>query len=279
MNPKSEHPTKMTPTPSPGHYLVHIPKAEQAAYALARYGIKDLSALPDNWNPSSHHTCGRPITPQWGEPDLCEQYTTPDGVWIVEERDEGYVDPGTPTYERSPEGDMYINTTPPQLSIPPKMESPPKTESERVFDMAYDSFFGPEKPKKGKKTTNINRSEMWRFVQHLGVVKHVLQKRSDYRVAKSGIHSSLFRRPRGSMPGCRCPTENCFCLDKKDHPLHKTATAHYKKEANAARHKYRQVLQKYEVEDIKGLGISDDEALDAEEEVLARAHFERCDEF
>ena len=61
-----------------------VPKHQQSAYALERFNISDLSALPADWNPSTHYPCGRPITPSWPLKDRSE-YETDDGAWIIAE--------------------------------------------------------------------------------------------------------------------------------------------------------------------------------------------------
>jgi hypothetical protein len=61
-----------------------VQKKEQPAFALEKFGIADLSALPVDWNPSTHYThgCnGRPLTPS----PLFErsEHWTEEGAWIV----------------------------------------------------------------------------------------------------------------------------------------------------------------------------------------------------
>ena len=76
-----------------------VQKKEQPAFALEKFGIADLSALPVDWNPSTHYThgCnGRPLTPS----PLFErsEHWTEEGAWIVRTEDA----PAPPTPYSSP---------------------------------------------------------------------------------------------------------------------------------------------------------------------------------
>ena len=77
-----------------GENVVYVPKAEQASFARKKYGIKDLSAIPPDWNPSTHHHSSggfRPLTPTFNPLDPDDDndknnilYQTSDGsCWIV----------------------------------------------------------------------------------------------------------------------------------------------------------------------------------------------------
>ena len=59
-----------------------VPKHAQPAYALEHFKIPDLSALPSDWNPSTHYANGRPITPTFPHIDK-SVYETDDGAWLV----------------------------------------------------------------------------------------------------------------------------------------------------------------------------------------------------
>ena len=69
-----------------------VPKEEQAAYALKRYKIADLSVLPADWHSETHYPDGRPLTPTVKERP--ERLVTEDGAWLV--ADEPAVDCDTP---------------------------------------------------------------------------------------------------------------------------------------------------------------------------------------
>ena len=69
-----------------------VPREEQAAYALKRYKIADLSVLPADWHPETHYPDGRPLTPTVKERQ--GRLVTEDGAWLV--ADEPAVDCDTP---------------------------------------------------------------------------------------------------------------------------------------------------------------------------------------
>ena len=60
-----------------------VQKKEQAAYALEKFGIADLSALPADWNPSTHYVHGRPMNPQGLIAGEWSEHWTEGGAWIV----------------------------------------------------------------------------------------------------------------------------------------------------------------------------------------------------
>jgi hypothetical protein len=77
---------------------VHIvPKQDQPAFALEKFGIADLSALPADWNPGTHYSYGRPLTPSWPLRERSE-FWTEEGAWIVRTEDA----PAPPTPYSSP---------------------------------------------------------------------------------------------------------------------------------------------------------------------------------
>ena len=63
-----------------------VPKQEQPAFALEKYGIADLSTLPADWNPGTHYSYGRPLTPSW-PPRERSEFWTEEGAWIVRTED------------------------------------------------------------------------------------------------------------------------------------------------------------------------------------------------
>jgi len=71
-----------------GEEVIYVPKAEHAEFARKKYGIKDFSIVPPEWNPSTHYRGGdfRARTPVFNpieEEDAESKYETPDGCWIV----------------------------------------------------------------------------------------------------------------------------------------------------------------------------------------------------
>ena len=79
-----------------------VPKHEQAAYALEKFGIHDLSQLAEDWNPETHYTYGvfRPLTPGW-PPRERSEYETPEGAWIVSEPGPRPLPPTRPSSPRA----------------------------------------------------------------------------------------------------------------------------------------------------------------------------------
>ena len=73
-----------------GEEVIYVPKAEHAEFARKKYGIKDFSIVPPEWNPSTHYRGGdfRPRTPAYNpmkqeDEDEESKYETPDGCWVV----------------------------------------------------------------------------------------------------------------------------------------------------------------------------------------------------
>ena len=68
-----------------GEEVIYVPKAEQAAFARKKYGIKDLSIIPPTWNPSTHYRSGdfRPKTPTFNPMNPALTYEATDGCWII----------------------------------------------------------------------------------------------------------------------------------------------------------------------------------------------------
>ena len=110
-----------------------------------------------------------------------------------------------------------------------------KSVAAQIFEKDWSTFQLKKKAieacdcKKGKFCSCFMQHEQGRelFADHCSRRKHLFSEMSRVNDKLSSLETRTFYILSGTLPGCKCPSENCDCVKDSNHPMNKKLLQQY----------------------------------------------------